>query len=160
MCAGAVGSHNQLLHGVFRSHQPAGGQLRVLLRDIGVDFPGEVHIDLLCRVVNVRLGRQLLNGQRRKGGLAGAGMRVHEGSVLCGSLQYGFRCLGGVFRHGGESVHAVPVYPGGNAGYVGTHVAHYVAVQQHNPAGPAVLSAQFRMCAVSKQCFSGSQNIL
>ena len=100
MSAGRVRGYDQLLHGVFHGNHRAGDQFRAVLRDIRVNLPGKVHIDLLCRVMDIRLGCQLRPLQRLQGGFSRPGVPVHECSVFRGSLQHGFRGVCGIFSHG------------------------------------------------------------
>ena len=83
--------------------------------------------------------------QCRERGKTAACMGIHEIGILRCCLQYGFRCLLGVFSHGGETVGPIFVHTGGNAGDIRSGIADNVAGQHGNPAVSVELAAQFGM---------------
>ena len=155
----ALGDAQQLLHGVLVDHDPAADEVLVPRGDTGVQRPGEVEIGALRRVVEVRVrgeGPAVHGGERPA---VFPHMPVHEISVFRRGPQNGPGCLGGVFRHGREAVHAVFIDPGADAGTVRADVLDEVPGQQDDAARAVFLSAKLGMGAVGKERPAGGEDV-
>ena len=108
----AVGGDQELLHRIGGGDHGTGSQIRILLGDVCVDGPGEVCVQLLLGIGNIRCERTESVGDGSQRTLAGGSTAIHKAGVLVRRFENGAYRVVGAFCHGGESVYAVFIHTG------------------------------------------------